>query len=123
MAPNKDAKRPSPALVDSQALLDFHATMGTRVAVTTPLSRLHFSRVVLDFLLCCHNLEMISRLGDALRSFHGLVRPLFHFPSRQKNHDRSRVKKEGRGPILRKMRAGSKQGCQRGGVRLREQWD
>ena len=63
MAPHKDAKRPSPALVDRQAFLDFHATMRTRLAVATPLSRLTSSRVVLDFLLSCHNLEVYFQWG------------------------------------------------------------
>jgi hypothetical protein len=113
---DKNAKCPSPALVDTEGTLGFDAAMGTGLAVKSVFSGLHLSRVVLDFLFCCHNLEVDVLLGA--RRDRSTVRcgPLFHLPKRRKNHDRPRAKKRGRGPILRKTRAGSKQGCLRGGI-------
>jgi hypothetical protein len=91
--------------------------MGTGLAVTNVFSCLNFSRVVLDFLFHCHILEMSFEMGDAPRSFNGLVRPLFSFSPKQRKTLRSSAHhKKGRDLILRKTGAGSKQGCQGGGV-------
>jgi len=61
-------------------------------------SGLDFSGVVLDFLFCCHNLNMDCLWGDAPRSFHGQGRPVFQAPQRKEKHgDRLRVKKGGAG--------------------------
>jgi hypothetical protein len=62
---DKNAKGPSPALVDTEGSLGLDATMGTGPAVARLFSGLQFSRVVLDFLLCCHILEVNFHLGDA----------------------------------------------------------
>jgi len=62
---DKNAKGPPPALMDTEGALGLDATMGTGLAVTSVFSGLHFSRVVLDFLLCCHNLEVNLHWGDA----------------------------------------------------------
>jgi len=95
---DKNTKRPSPALMDTERPLGLDGTMGTGLAVTYVYSGLDFSRVVLDFLFCCHNLKIYCVLGDAPRSFHGQVRPLFHSPQRNEKHgDRLRVKEAGGG--------------------------
>jgi hypothetical protein len=97
MAPDKDTKRPSPALVDRQAFLDFHATMGTRLAVTTPLSRLNFSRVVLDFLLCCHNLEIDFLFGGRAAIAQRSGAAPFSFPRNDENNTIVRAPRNGGG--------------------------
>ena len=94
---DKNTKRPSPALVDTEGSLGLDGTMGTGLAVTSVFSGLHFSRVVLDFLFCCHNLEMNFVLGGAPRSFNGQVRPLFHFPKATKKLRSSARQKNGGG--------------------------
>jgi len=109
--------------VHTEGLLRLDSAMGTGLAVTWVVSRLKFSRVVLDFFFRCHNLKMNSVLGGAPRSFNGQLPPLFPFPKATKNRDRQRATKEGRGPILRKTRAGSKQGSLTAGARLREKRD
>jgi hypothetical protein len=48
IAPDKDTKRPSPALVDTEAVFGFDATMGTDMTVDDLFSPLDSSRVVLD---------------------------------------------------------------------------
>ena len=60
-----NTKRPSPALVDTKGLLGLDGTMGTGPAVAHVFSGLEFSRVVLDFLFCCHNLEVNLHWGGA----------------------------------------------------------
>jgi hypothetical protein len=109
MAPDKDAKRPPPAVVDRQVFLDFHATMRTRLAVATPLSRLHSSRVVLDFLLCCHNLEVYFQWGTRHDRNTVWCGPLFHFPSRQKKTI-IRASKRGAGSHFEKNEGGIQAG-------------
>jgi hypothetical protein len=94
---DKNAKRPSTALVDTEGLLGLDGTMGAGLAVTRVFSCLNFSRVVLDFLFCCHNLEMNFVLGGAPRSFNGQVWPLFSFPHSQKKTAIIRAPKRGGG--------------------------
>ena len=117
---NKDAKCPPPALVDKEGLLRLDGTMGTGPAVARLFSGLEFSRVVLDFLFCCHNLEIDFLLGDAPRSFTIWCGPFFYFSEATKHSDRRRAKKQGRGPILRKTGRGPKRAA---GYRLREKRD
>ena len=107
---DKNTKRPSPAFVDTEGSLGLHGTMGTGLAVTSVFSCLNFSCVVLDFLFCCHNLEMNFVLGDAPRSFTIWCGPFFHFPEATKHCDHRRAKKAGAGSYFEKDWAGSKEG-------------
>jgi hypothetical protein len=84
--------------MDTEWLLGGHGTMWTGLAVARVFSCLKLSRVVLDFLFCCHNLDMDFEMGDAPRSFNGLVRPLFHFPKVTKKL-RSSARQTSRGGV------------------------
>lgn len=111
------AKPPSPAVMDLERSFRLDGTMGAGPAVAHVFSGLEFSRVVLDFLFCCHNLEIPFRWGTRCDRRTVRCGPFFHIPKVTENCDRRRVKqKRGRGPILRKTRAASKQGGQGGGV-------
>jgi hypothetical protein len=73
--------------------------MWTGLTVINGVACLNFSRVVLDFLFCCHNLKVNLLMGGAPRSFNGPVPPLFHFPTAKKHCDRPRAKKGGGVPF------------------------
>ena len=108
--PDKDTKRPPPPLVDTEGSIGLDATMGTGLAVTSVFSCFHFSRVVLDFLLCCHNLEVHVLLGGAPRSFNGQVRPPFSSPQTTKKPRSSARKKTGAGSYFEKNEGGVQAG-------------
>jgi len=97
---------------------------GSSTSVLRPpvflFSGLQFSRVVLDFLFCCHNLEIGFLIGDAPRSFTIWCGPFFHFPEATKPCDRRRAKKQGRGPILRKTGRDTKRAARAPGYNLNQ---
>lgn len=110
---HKNAKGPPPALVDTEGLLRLDGTMGTGPAVARLFSGFQFFRVVLDFLFCCHNLEMNLHMGDAPRSFNGLVRPLFSFPQSGETLRSSARQKNGAGSHFEKHEGGVQAGMPR----------
>jgi hypothetical protein len=97
---DKNAKCPLPALVDTERVLGLDAAMGTGLTVRSVLSGLHLSRVVLDFLFCCHNLEAPVLLGGAPRSFNGQVRPPSSSPQTTKKTTIVRRAKKTGGGVL-----------------------
>ena len=107
---DKNAKGPPPALMDTEGALGLDATMGTGLAVTSVFSGLHFSRVVLDFLFCCHKLEVNLHWGTRRDRSTVWCGPFFHLPTATKNCDRRRAKKNGAGSHFEKNGGGVKAG-------------
>jgi hypothetical protein len=98
---DKNAKCPFPALVDTERVLGLDAAMGTGLAVRSVFPGLHLSRVVLDFLFCCHNLEVPVLLGGraAIVQRSGAA-PFFISPNDEKTTIVRRAKKNGGGVLF-----------------------